>query len=356
MPTGLEEEWRFTPMGHLAPLLSGRLDGPVSVALPDAVPGLSNQRVTKPSPLVGVAPPPSDRAAAQAWAAANQADVVTLSGQASGELLAITVEATDTPGAHHLVVRLEAGVRAGIVLNVIGRGNLSQTVEVAVGPGAALDLVTVQELAAGSVHHGAHRATVQADGRLRHTLVSVGAGLSRTTVQAELAGQGGQLELFGLNLTGAGQHHEAQLFIDHAASQCRSRATYKGALLEAGARSVWVGDVLIRAGAHGTDTYEENRNLVLAKGTQADAVPNLEIETGQIEGAGHAATTGRFDQQQLFYLMSRGIDPTTARSMVVRAFFAELIGRIGLAPLQSRLIEIADTKLLAHTGLEGGPS
>ena len=84
--------------------------------------------------------------------------------------------------------------------------------------------------------------------------------------------------------------------------------------------AVWVGDVLIRKEAEGTDTYEANRNLVLTDGARADSVPNLEIETGLIEGAGHASATGRFDDEHLFYLMARGIPEDVARRLVVRGF------------------------------------
>ena len=111
---------------------------------------------------------------------------------------------------------------------------------------------------------------------------------------------------------------------------CRSRVTYKGALQGEGAHTVWVGDVLIRADAEGTDTYELNRNLVLTDGARADSVPNLEIETGEIAGAGHASATGRFDDEQLFYLQARGIPEDEARRLVVRGFFAELVQQIGV--------------------------
>ena len=100
---------------------------------------------------------------------------------------------------------------------------------------------------------------------------------------------------------------------------------------------MWVGDVLIRAAAEGTDTYELNRNLVLSDGARADSVPNLEIETGLIEGAGHASATGRFDDEQLFYLRARGIPEDDARRLVVRGFFAELIHEIGVPAVEERL-------------------
>jgi len=169
--------------------------------------------------------------------------------------------------------------------------------------------------------------------------------LVRVTVDAELGQPRGEVELLGLNLTDTGQHHEARIFIDHIAEHCKSRATYKGALKGAQAHSVWVGDVLIRQSAEGTDTYELNRNLVLAPGARADSVPNLEIETGQIEGAGHASATGRFDDEQLFYLRSRGIDEATARKLVVHGFFGELLDRIGVDGGVSRLKKAVDARL-----------
>ena len=123
--------------------------------------------------------------------------------------------------------------------------------------------------------------------------------------------------------------------------------TYKGALQGDGAHTVWVGDVLIQAHAEGTDTYELNRNLVLTDGARADSVPNLEIETGEIEGAGHASATGRFDDEQLFYLMARGIPETEARRLVVRGFFAELIQQIGVPEVEARLIAAIEAELEA---------
>jgi Fe-S cluster assembly protein SufD len=121
--------------------------------------------------------------------------------------------------------------------------------------------------------------------------------------------------------------------------------TYKGALQGESARSVWIGDVLIRKAAEGTDTYELNRNLVLTPGARADSVPNLEIETGEIEGAGHASATGRFDDEQLFYLKARGIPEDVARRLVVRGFFAELIQQIGVPAVEDRLQTAIEAEL-----------
>ncbi len=108
---------------------------------------------------------------------------------------------------------------------------------------------------------------------------------------------------------------------------------------------MWVGNVLIRKVAEGIETYEENRNLVLTDGCQADSVPNLEIETGEIEGAGHASATGRFDDNQLFYLRSRGIAEAEARRLVVHGFFNDLIRKVGVPAIEERLVATVEAEL-----------
>jgi Fe-S cluster assembly protein SufD len=103
--------------------------------------------------------------------------------------------------------------------------------------------------------------------------------------------------------------------------------------------------VLIRADATGTDTFEVNRNLVLTDAARADSVPNLEIETGEIVGAGHASATGRFDDEQLFYLRSRGIPEDQARRLVIRGFFAEIISKIAVPEIRERLTAAIEHEL-----------
>lgn len=164
------------------------------------------------------------------------------------------------------------------------------------------------------------------------------------------AGTGGEAELFGLYFTDAGQHQEHRLLVDHNVPHCKSNVAYKGALQGDDAHAVWIGDVLIEAKAEGTDTYEMNRNLVLTDGARVDSVPNLEIETGEIVGAGHASATGRFDDEQLFYLMARGIPEQDARRLVVRGFFAELVQQIGVPDIEERLIAKIEEELEASVG------
>lgn len=108
---------------------------------------------------------------------------------------------------------------------------------------------------------------------------------------------------------------------------------------------MWVGDVLVRRGATGTDTYEMNRNLLLTEGPRADSVPNLELETGDIVGAGHASATGRFDDEQLFYLQARGIPEHQARQLVVRGFFAEVLARLNQGQLRDAMMRLISHRL-----------
>jgi Fe-S cluster assembly protein SufD len=161
-----------------------------------------------------------------------------------------------------------------------------------------------------------------------------------------LAGTGSDTLLLGLYFADAGQHLEQQVYVFHDAPKSRSRVNYKGALQGQDARTVWIGDVLIGNKAAGTDSYEQNRNLVLSEGTRADSIPNLEIETGDIVGAGHASATGRFDDEQLFYLQSRGITEEEARRLVVRGFLTEVVQQIGSPELEARLQLAIEAELI----------
>jgi Fe-S cluster assembly protein SufD len=187
------------------------------------------------------------------------------------------------------------------------------------------------------------------DASVTHVQVAIGGDLVRQYTSVDYAGRGGQAELYGLYFADAHQHLEHRLLVDHAVPDCRSYVGYRGALQGQDAHTVWVGDVLIRSAATGTDTYEVNRNLVLTDGARADSIPNLEIETGEVVGAGHASATGRFDDEQLFYLMARGIPEREARRLVVRGFFAELLAKIPADELRERLGAAIEDRLVAAT-------
>jgi hypothetical protein len=150
-----------------------------------------------------------------------------------------------------------------VVLDHRGSGALGANVEIDLEDAAQLTVVSIHDWADDAVHVAAHTARLGRDARLKHVVVTLGGDLVRVTATSRFTAPGAELEALGLYFADAGQHQEHRLFVDHAVPHCRSNVTYKGALQGDGAHTVWVGDVLIRAAAEGTDTYELNRNLVL---------------------------------------------------------------------------------------------
>jgi Fe-S cluster assembly protein SufD len=232
-----------------------------------------------------------------------------------------------------------------VVIDHRGDATLSENLEMIVEDEAKLTVVSIQDWNEQAIHASAQYAKVGRNSSFKHVVVSLGGKVVRITPSTYFAAPGGDVSLYGLYFADSGQYLEHRIFVDHSQPNCKSRVTYKGALQGAKAHTVWVGDVLIRKEAEGTDTYELNRNLLLTDGARADSVPNLEIETGQILGAGHASASGRFDDEQLFYLQARGIDELEARRLVVRGFLMEVVQQIGVAELETRLADSIDAEL-----------
>ena len=349
LPTGREEEWRFTPVDRLGVLFRDEATGAAlerSETLPEGV-TLSTASVQE--WRASGAPAPGDRAAAVA--AAHGGGVTVIDVPADAELtepVRLRLTGTQREVVHgHLLVRVGRFARATIVLEHAGSSDYSEMLSVVAGDGAQVTLVTVQEWDDDAPHLAQHDLVIGRDASVRHIAVTIGGGIVRFNTNASYTGPGGSFEGLGVYFADAGQHLEHRLFVDHGAPHCRSNVEYKGALQGDTAHTVWVGDVLIRASAEGTDTYELNRNLVLTEGARADSVPNLEIETGEVTGAGHASATGRFDDQQLFYLMARGIPEVEARRLVVRGFFADVINALGVPAVAERLTAAVEAELAA---------
>jgi Fe-S cluster assembly protein SufD len=335
---GWEAEWKLTPVAKIRDLIDGELDGsPYPIQYPE-VAGTSVEWVDRTDARIGTAGIPEERAAANAWSTFEKA----LSIRVEGEPDALTVTRAAlgaAPKAAHVLIEAAPQSKGLVVLDSRGPATLSENVEILVGQGADLTVVSLQEWDADARHLASHFASIAKDGKLTHIVVSLGGAIVRVNPSAHLAGEGSDAELLGVYFADAGQHLEQRVYVHHDAAHTRSRVTYKGALNGQDARTVWVGDVLIGPRAVGTDTYEQNRNLVLSEGTRADSIPNLEIQTGDIVGAGHASATGRFDDEHLFYLQARGITEAEARRLVVLGFLVEIVQRIPEAGLQNRLIE-----------------
>jgi Fe-S cluster assembly protein SufD len=358
VPTGREETWRFTPMRRVRPLLDGAASGAAPAWEADLPEGAELTSVDAGDPLLKGLPEPADRLAALTRQRSGGATVVRVAAEAQLDrpvTLALRGSGGEDVVWGQLVVEVGAFAKATVVLDHTGLGRYSGGVAVLVGDGAQVTLVSVQDWAPGALHAGQYDAVVGRDGTYQQVVVTLGGDLVRLVSNVQYAGPGGSADLYGVYFADETQHQEHRLWVDHAVPNCRSNVLYKGALQGEDAHTVWIGDVRIRPEATGTDTYELNRNLVLTDGARADSVPNLEIETGEIVGAGHASATGRFDDEQLFYLCSRGIDAETARRLVVRGFFADVVQHIGLPELQDRLMGTIETRLGALPGLEGQP-
>ncbi|SEC39055.1 Iron-regulated ABC transporter permease protein SufD [Amycolatopsis tolypomycina] len=351
VPGGREENWRFTPMKRLRGLHDGSAvaTGEITIDV-EAADELKVETVGREDARLGEAGVPSDRIAAQAYSAFTKATVVTVPKETKASkpsVLRIHGPGEGQVAYGHLQVRAEAFAEAVIVLDHVGSGTYADNVEFVIGDSAKVTVVSVQDWADDAVHVSEQHLKLGRDATLKHIVITLGGDLVRVSPTATFADKGGDVEMLGLYFADAGQHQEHRLFVDHAVPNCKSNVMYKGALQGEGAHTVWIGDVLIRAAAEATDTYELNRNLVLTPGARADSVPNLEIETGEIEGAGHASATGRFDDEQLFYLQSRGIAEEAARRLVVRGFFHEILVKIDVPEVRERLEAAIEAELEA---------
>jgi Fe-S cluster assembly protein SufD len=314
----------------------------------DAAPGVIAVRAQRDDPRIGAAFEPGDRVSAKAFASFEEATVVTVPAELDSTTpTVISVRGEDPAGAAfgHTVIRVGDNERALVVVDHQGSATYADNVEIVVGDGAALTLVSVHDWADDTVHLSHHQAVLGRDARLQHAVITLGGSVVRVAPSVRYAGPGGDAELLGLYFADAGQHLEHRLFVDHAQPNCRSRVDCKGALQGESAHTVWIAVVPVTPEAKGTASHERNRNLLLTDGARADSVPNLEILTGEVAGAGHASASGRLEDHHLFYLMARGIPLEEARRLVIRGFFGELIAKIAVPELRNRITAAVEGEL-----------
>ena len=345
-PSGREEAWRFTPLKRLHGLHDGVavISDRISLSVKNGLPkGVSFTREDL-NPLAQ-----SDDVIIERIRGASKS-VSHLSIAANSEIsepifLSRSKGAVDTAEFSRVRISLGANARATVIVENTTDTVLAEDLEISLAPGSDLKFVTIQEFESKSVYTARHHAVIDKDATFKSVTVTVGGDVVRILPTVEFIAPGASANLLGVYFATAGQFFEHRIHVDHAVPHAKSNVNYKGALAGQDAHTVWIGDVLIRAAAEGTDTYELNRNLLLSDGARADSVPNLEIETGEIIGAGHASTTGRFDDEQLFYLMSRGISVNDARRLVVRGFFNEIVLEIGDQVVQDRIMDRIDSEL-----------
>lgn len=346
-PTSRDEEFRFTPMSRLRDLHKGDVTATGSMAI--AVNKVDGSRFEVAGSKSGERLGFTDKIAAGAWSQIEAVSTLTIeANQNLTESVVVSIVGSDAVAFGQLDINVEKFASAVVIVDHIGAATYAGNIDINVADGGSVTVVSLQDWDASAVHLAQHRISLGKDASAKHVSVTLGGDVVRILPSVHYQATGGQAELIGLYFAGAGQHAEHRLFVDHSEANCRSNVVYKGALDGEDAHTVWVGDVLIRANAIGTDTYEINRNLVLSGGGRADSVPNLEIETGEIVGAGHASTTGRFDDEQLFYLQSRGINEEEARKLVLRGFFEDLLGQIGVPEINDRVRDSIEARLGGH--------
>lgn len=346
-PTSRDEEFRFTPMSRLRDLHQGNVSATGSMAI--AVNKVDGSRFEIAGTKSGERRGFTDKIAAGAWAQLDAVSTLTIeANQNLADSVVVSIVGSNSVAFGQLDINVEKFASAVVIVDHIGAATYAGNIDINVADGGSVTVVSLQDWDASAVHLAQHRITLGRDASVKHVSVTLGGEVVRILPSVHYSAPGGQAELIGLYFAGAGQHAEHRLFVDHSEANCRSNVVYKGALDGEDAHTVWVGDVLIRANAIGTDTYEINRNLVLSGGGRADSVPNLEIETGEIVGAGHASTTGRFDDEQLFYLQSRGINEDEARKLVLRGFFEDLLGQIGVPEINDRVRDSIEARLGGH--------
>ena len=348
-PAAREMNWKLSDLQRLAPLFVDEQTIPGAVTIEvDAPAGIRVPSHGLDASVRGEIFRPEDLTSAIAWKRSEDALHLRLSaGSVLEQPVRVRLHGTDGTrrATAHIVIEAERDSHGTVVLEHTGSAQYAQNVEIIVRDGASLTVLSLQAWDDDAVHASAHQAAVGRRASLTHFVVSLGGAVVRVNPSVRLAGEGSHADLYGLSFADSGQHLESQVYLFHEGPSTKGNVLYKSALQGAKARTVWIGDVLIGPKAVGTDSYEANRNLVLTDGARADSVPNLEIETGEIAGAGHASATGRFDDEQLFYLQSRGISEKESRRLVVLGFLMEIVQKITVEDVRARLIDAVETEL-----------
>lgn len=324
IPKGREEEWRYTPLPRFGDLYTDKTaDSKINFVAKHSDQVTSRELAREDETTFKSL----DRIGARAiefWQSGLLLNIGANQEVAAPIYVDISNDGEMAFG--HLVIRAGVNSRATIVLQFKGSGKSAVTLEMHADDGAQIDLISLFDSNPDAALVTEHELNISKDAKVRSLAVQLGGDAIRYTPRANFTKPHGSVEIFGGFLATNGQYIENRVLVDHNQSDCVSNVLFRGGAHGNGSHTVWVGDVLIREHATGTDTYEMNRNLLLDDGARADSVPNLEIETGNILRAGHASVTGRLDDDQLFYIQSRGIDAVTARRLVIEGFFADMFG------------------------------
>ncbi|HVN54883.1 MAG TPA: Fe-S cluster assembly protein SufD [Anaerolineaceae bacterium] len=249
----------------------------------------------------------------------------------------------------HLMVYLEEGASATFVHEYAspnqagGQTFHSGIVEIYVGEEANLRFVELQSWGANVWNFTHERVKVDRGGTLDWIFGAIGSRLTKNFSDLDLAGQGATGRMSGFYFTDGFQHLDHDTQQNHMAPNTTSDLLFKGAL-QGESRSVWQGMIYVAPGALKTDGYQANRNLVLSPKARADSIPGLEILADDVRCT-HGATVGKIDQDQVFYLRSRGIPEKLAERLIVEGFFDPIMQRIPFEGVRQRFQQAISQKM-----------
>ena len=256
----------------------------------------------------------------------------------------------DENGANfpHIIVVAEAGSKATIIESYEsgGKSFTNSAVQIYVEDNANLTHYRVQKESAQSYHIGTTEVTLNRGSFYNSTKINLGARISRHDIHLKFTGTGGEAFVDGLYMLSGNQHHDTHSTIDHALPNCVSHQTYKGVLNDK-SRGVFNGKVFVRENASGTDAQQSNKNLLLSNDARIDTKPQLEIFNDDVKCA-HGATVGQLEEEELFYLLSRGLNETLARNLLTYGFAEEVVNKIEIESIKKQLDEAVLNRLNAN--------
>lgn len=245
----------------------------------------------------------------------------------------------------HILVIAERGSKATIIESYESdaKSFTNAAIQIVVEDNANITHYRVQKESTEAFHIGTTEVSVGRGSLYNSTNINLGAAISRHDVHLKFTAEGGEAFVDGLYMLGGNQHHDTHSTIDHALPNCLSHQTYKGVLNDK-SRGVFNGKVFVRANASGTDAQQSNKNLLLSNDARVDTKPQLEIFNDDVKCA-HGATVGQLEEEELFYLLSRGIEPKLAKNLLTYGFAEQIIDKIGIESIKKDLDEVVLNRL-----------
>lgn len=248
----------------------------------------------------------------------------------------------------HVLIIAEAGSKATFVETYYSRdkGFTNAAVQVLVEDNASLTHYRVQRESAEAFHYGVAEVSVGRGSAYNSTNINLGGALSRHDIEVKFTEEGGEAWVDGLYMLNGTQHSDTHSIIDHQVPNCTSHQNYRGVLNDK-SRAVFNGKVFVRENAHGTDAQQQNKNLLLSNDARVDTKPQLEIFNDDVK-CSHGATVGQLEEEELFYLLTRGLPETLARNLLTYGFAEEIINKIDVDSVKSELDAMVLNRLNAE--------